>query len=69
MGHFMKYSPWIALAILASPFVAEFLFWCFCWCFCKVEGYFQERFMQKILKNMDRLDQIALASEKNTDAA
>ena len=55
----MEYAPWIAVAIMATPFVVNGLFWCFCWCFCTMEGYFQERFMQKMLKNMDRLDRIA----------
>ena len=69
MEYFVKYSPWIALSIMAAPLVAEFLFWCFCWSFCKVEGYFQERFMRKILKNMARLDEIAAASEEKAKVA
>lgn len=64
----MEYAPLVALVIVALPFVAEVLFWCFCWCFCTVEGYFQERFMQKIFKNMDRLDKMTASEEKNKAA-
>jgi hypothetical protein len=64
----MEYAPLVALVIMALPFVAEVLFWCFCWCFCTVEGYFQERFMQKIIKNMDRLEKMAASEEKNKAA-
>lgn len=65
----MEYAPWIALAIMAVPFIADALFWCFCWCFCTVEGYFQERFMRKIRANMKRLEDIAAASEEKAAAA
>lgn len=65
----VEYTPWIALAIMAVPFFVELMFWCFCWCFCTVEGYFQERFMQKIAKNMRRLEEIAAASEEKASAA
>lgn len=60
----MEYAPWIAAAVMLVPFVVNGLFWCFCWCFCTVEGYFQERFMQKMLKNLERLERIPPSEEK-----
>jgi len=39
------------------------LFWCFCWCFCSVEDYFQDRFRQRIMSNMARLERISSESK------
>lgn len=39
------------------------LFWCFCWCFCTVENYFQDRFMQKAIAKLKRLERLAEEKE------
>lgn len=62
---------WLGLisAMMTIPLVVEGLFWCFCWCFCKVDDYFRERYMRIIMENMERLEEIAEASEEKASAA
>ena len=54
---------WLIISLFVAPpvlwLLSHGLFWCFCWCFCTVENYFQDRFMRKITRNMERLDSIA----------
>ena len=62
----------VVASLVLLPFVmwglSEALFWCFCWCFCKVEGYFQDRFMKKLLRNMDKIDRMRFVEEKASAA-
>jgi hypothetical protein len=54
---------WLIISLVVLPpalwLLSHGLFWCFCWCFCTVENYFQDRFMRKIMKNMERLEGIS----------
>ena len=43
--------------------LSHVLFWCFCWCFCAVENYFQDRFMQRMMVNLRRLERISEEKE------
>ena len=61
----------VVASLVLLPFMwalSEVLFWCFCWCFCKVENYFQDRFMRKILKNMEKIDRMKVLEEKASAA-
>lgn len=44
--------------------LADIVLSCFRWCFVRVEDYFQDRFIKKILGNIERLERIAASEEK-----
>jgi hypothetical protein len=54
---------WLVISLFVAPpaiwLLYNGLFWCFCWCFCKLDAYFQDRFMDRLLKNMENLEKIA----------
>lgn len=60
----MDYAPWIAVVLVAAPFVAEAALYFCDWCYRKADDHFREKYVRMIFENLDRLERISESSEE-----